>query len=162
MSRVFIGLGSNVGDRLRLISEAVRRLGTVEGIRVTQLAPIIESAPLGGPPQGPYLNTVAELDTALEPRNLLILLKQIERQLGRPAGGPRWGPRPIDLDVLLYGDRIIEEPDLQVPHPRLHERWFVLAPLSQLAPDAVHPVLRQSVADLFHRLPAPAVEPSAP
>ncbi len=156
MHRVFIGLGSNEGDRLRMLSNAVQLLSTAPQVRVTQLAPIVESQPLGGPPQGPYLNTVVELETALEPRPLLALLKTIERQLGRPAKGLRWGPRPIDLDVLLYEERVIDEPDLQVPHPRLHERWFVLEPLVQLAPEAVHPVLRHTIAELRKQLPAPA------
>ena len=118
------------------------------------MATIIETAPVGGPPQDPYLNTVIEVDTSRSPRELLAALKAIERQLGRVASGERWGPRPIDLDVLLYDDRIVEEPDLKIPHERMHERRFVLEPLLQLAPELVHPVLKRSISDLIGSVPA--------
>ena len=149
MSRAFIGIGSNEGDRLKHVSDAVRALGAVSGIRVVQLATIIETEPMGGPPQGPYLNTVVELETALAPEELLRKLKDIEQQLGRQPSAQRWSPRPIDLDLLLYDDRVIESPELCVPHPRLPERRFVLEPLAQLAPEVVHPVLHRSVAALL-------------
>jgi 2-amino-4-hydroxy-6-hydroxymethyldihydropteridine diphosphokinase len=149
MIRVFIGIGSNEGDRLECISRAVRSLAGMPGVRVAQMATIQETEPVGGPPQGPYLNSVVELETDLPPRALLAALQAIERSLGRRPSARRWGPRPIDLDILLYGDRAIEEPGLTIPHPRLAQRRFVLEPLSQLAPDLIHPVLRQSVAALL-------------
>lgn len=149
MSRVFIGVGSNEGDRLEIISSALKALGAAAGIRVVQIAVVSETDPVGGPPQGPYLNTVAEIATSLSPRRLLATLQGIERQLGRILSSERWGPRVIDLDILLYDDRIIQEPDLCVPHPRMHERRFVLEPLSQLAPDLTHPVLHQTIAALL-------------
>lgn len=149
MSRAFIGIGSNQGDRLALISAAIQLLGLAPGCRVVQVATIIETEPVGGPPQGPFLNTVVELDTTLEPRPLLRQLQAIERQLGRVPSAQRWGPRPIDLDLLLHEDRLLNEPDLIVPHPRLHERRFVLEPLVQLAPDFVHPGLKRPIADLL-------------
>ena len=149
MSRVFIGVGSNEGDRLEHISQAVRALGTVQGVRVVQMATIIETKPVGGPPQGPYLNTVIELETRLEPLVLLDVLQMIERWLGRVPSPERWGPRPMDLDLLLYDDRLMDHPRLVLPHPRLHERAFVLEPLAQLAPELIHPVLRQSMAALL-------------
>ena len=152
MSRVFIGVGSNEGERLEHISKAIRALGLTSGIRLVQMATIIETEPVGGPPQGPYLNTVVELETAREPAELLSALQEIERRLGRTPSGQRWTPRPIDLDILLYGDRVIQEPTLCIPHPRMHERRFVLEPLAQLAPEFIHPLLQQPIAVLLERI----------
>jgi 2-amino-4-hydroxy-6-hydroxymethyldihydropteridine diphosphokinase len=154
MNRVFIGIGSNEGDRLEAIFRAVRALADVEGVRVVQMAIITETDPVGGPPQGPYLNTVVEIETGRSPQALLGTLKEIEQRLGRRPSTERWGPRVIDLDLLLYGDRVIEEAELTVPHPRMHERRFVLEPLCQLASDLIHPRLRQPVETLLARLPA--------
>jgi 2-amino-4-hydroxy-6-hydroxymethyldihydropteridine diphosphokinase len=109
----------------------------------------IETDPVGPVPQGRFLNAAATLHTALEARDLLDQLLAIERQRGRTrAREERWGPRTLDLDLLLYGDRIIEEPGLSIPHPRLHERTFVLAPLSQIAPDVVVPTLGRTIREL--------------
>ena len=152
MSRAFIGIGSNEGDRLQAISRAVQFLGATSGMRVTQLATIQETAPVGGPPQGPYLNTIVELQTELPPHELLAALQRIEWLLGRRPSEQRWGPRPMDLDVLLYDDRVSQDPELTLPHPRLHERRFVLEPLAQLAPDLIHPVLREPIRVLLTRL----------
>ena len=154
MSRVFIGVGSNEGDRLQHISRAVKALGAVNGVRVAQMATIIETEAVGGPPQDSYLNTAVELETTLAPKELLRRLKDIERQLGRKPSPQRWSPRPIDLDILLYDDRVIQSPELCVPHPRLHERRFVLEPLAQLAQELVHPVLHRSIAVLLEDLTA--------
>ena len=162
MGRIFVGVGSNEGDRLATISRGVQALGAIAGVRIIQMALVAETTPVGGPPQGPYLNTVVEVDTTIPPRELLQSLKAIERQLGRKPSNVRWAPRPIDLDLLLYGDVIIREPDLEVPHPRMHERRFVLEPLAQLAPDVMHPVLKQSVASLLARLPAAPSPSSGP
>ena len=157
MARVFIGVGSNEGDRLEHISKALQALGAVQGIRLTQMATVIETEPVGGPPQGPYLNTVVEIETALDPHALLTQLQTIERQRGRKPSTERWGPRPIDLDILLYDDRIVNDPALSIPHPRLHHRRFVLEPLAQLAPSTVHPILgytaRDLLATLSHSMP---------
>ena len=152
MSRVFIGIGSNEGERFDSISTAIGLLGAVPGVRVAQMAMIIETEPVGGPPQDPYLNTVVELETSRPPRELLDALQRIERRLGRVPSPQRWSPRPIDLDLLLYDEQVIEEPGLSVPHPRMHERRFVLEPLAQLAPEAVHPLLRRTVASLCANL----------
>jgi 2-amino-4-hydroxy-6-hydroxymethyldihydropteridine diphosphokinase len=151
MSRVFIGIGSNQGDRFMLISQAVKLLSAVGGMQVTRLATIIETEPVGGPPQPPFLNTVVEADTARTPQELLAALKDIERRLGRTSSSVRWAPRPIDLDLLLYDDRIINDADLVIPHPRLHERGFVLEPLAQLSPELIHPVLKEPIAALRDR-----------
>ena len=149
MGRAFLGLGSNEGDRFENISKAVQGLNDTSVIRVTNIAPIIETEPVGGPPQGAFLNTVVEIETALSPRQLLFVLQAIERQLGRVPSKERWAPRPIDLDLLLYNDLVVNEPDLVIPHPRMHERAFVLMPLEQLAPELVHPVLQQSISRLL-------------
>ena len=151
MSRAFIGIGSNEGDRLQHISRAVQRLRDLPGIELEQMATIYDTEPVG-PPQPDYLNTVVSIATTLEPRPLLDRLKAIERDLGRTPSAARWGPRVIDLDLLLYDDRIVHEPDLVIPHPRMHERRFVLQPLAQLAPNLVHPVLNKTIQDLLDSL----------
>ena len=158
MTRVFVGVGSNEGDRLANISTAIRMLSLIPGVHVIQMAAILETAPVGGPPQGLYLNTVVEVDTTLAPRDFLSTLQGIERRLGRLPAQERWSPRPMDLDLLLYGDVVINEQDLIVPHPRLHEREFVLHPMAQLAPEVIHPTLGQSIAHLLQEiLSQPAV-----
>ena len=153
MSCVFIGIGSNEGDRLEHVSRAIQRLSHTPGMQVSRMATIYDTEPVG-PPQPEYLNTVIELDTALSPHQLLETLKLLERQLGRVPSAQRWGPRVIDLDILLYDDRVLSEPALIIPHPRLHERRFVLEPLAQLAPKLIHPVLKQTIAELLAALPA--------
>ena len=161
MSRVFIGLGSNEGDRLAELSRAIEALAQTPGIRVAQLAPIYETEPIGGPPQSEFLNTVVELETELPPHELLAALKAIECRAGRRPSGERWGPRVLDLDILLYDDRILNSEALTIPHLRMHQRWFVLEPLAQLAPELRHPVLRQTIAELLEQLPRPAEDPVA-
>jgi 2-amino-4-hydroxy-6-hydroxymethyldihydropteridine diphosphokinase len=128
MTLAYVGLGSNLGDREALIREAAAAIGAV------RLSPIVESEPWGLEDQPRFLNAVAELETELAPRKLLALLLDVERRLGRDRSGPRWGPRTIDLDLLVYGRERLREPDLEIPHPRLHERAFVLEPLAALVP----------------------------
>ncbi|RMH29930.1 MAG: 2-amino-4-hydroxy-6-hydroxymethyldihydropteridine diphosphokinase [Planctomycetota bacterium] len=130
-----IGIGSNLGHRHATIHAAVRDLARVPGVRVRRLSPIIETDPVGPPEQGPYLNAVVLVQPALEPRALLDAMLTIERSHGRDrAREQRWGPRTLDLDLLTFGDRIIDEPGLTVPHPRIAERAFVLRPLEFVAP----------------------------
>lgn len=162
MPRVFIGIGSNEGDRLTMISQAIRSLSSTRGVRLVQMATIRETDPVGGPPQDHYLNTVIEIETALEPPALLRTLQGIEHALGRRRQVERWGPRPIDLDLLLYDDRVLRDPSLTVPHPRMHERRFVLEPLAELAPAFVHPVIKRDIAVLLHELPAAHDAPAPP
>jgi 2-amino-4-hydroxy-6-hydroxymethyldihydropteridine diphosphokinase len=124
-------------------------LSLVSGVHVVQMAAILETAPVGGPPQGLYLNTVVEVETTRSPRDLLTISQGIERRLGRLPAQERWSPRPIDLDLLLYGDTVINEQDFIVPHPRLHERLFVLEPLMEINPDFIHPILKKSANEIY-------------
>ena len=136
MPRAAIGLGSNVGDRARHISDAVGALAaTGSSLRVSSL---YETAPVGGPEQGPYVNAVATFDTELTARELLDRCREIEREHGRERR-ERWGPRTLDLDVLLFGDEATADDDLTVPHPRMTERRFVIEPLLEVWPDATLP-----------------------
>lgn len=149
----FIGVGSNLGDRKKIIENARRILLQSHGIRFLRSAPLYETEPVGGPPQALYLNTVWEVETSLEAKALLQRLLQVEFELGRNRK-ERNEPRAIDLDLLFFDDEVIEEPDLIVPHPRLHERWFVLKPLWDLRADFVHPVFKKSVCELLDQVNA--------
>ena len=127
----YVGIGSNLGDRLENLRSAVRGLSGTPDVRVVRTSSVYETAPVGGPEQGDFLNAVVEISTELEPRALLEALQRIENELGR-VRAERNGPRTIDLDLLLYGDEEIDEPDLTVPHPRMLERAFVVVPLTEL------------------------------
>jgi 2-amino-4-hydroxy-6-hydroxymethyldihydropteridine diphosphokinase len=131
----YVALGSNLGDRERTLRDAVAALGAEDGVEVSAVSTLIETDPVGFVDQPRFLNGVAALDTTLGARELLTLLLEVERRFGRSREGvPAQGPRTLDLDLLLYGDLVLDEPGLQVPHPRLHERPFVLEPLAELAP----------------------------
>jgi len=156
LRRAYIGLGSNLGDRAGAIARALLALGATSGVRLISVSRLVETEAVGGPPGQPsYLNAVAAIDTEVEARPLLVRLKEIERDLGREPGGVRWGPRRIDLDLLVLGEQIVREPDLEVPHPRIAERRFVLEPLAELDPALTIPGLGKTVAELRNAL-APA------
>jgi 2-amino-4-hydroxy-6-hydroxymethyldihydropteridine diphosphokinase len=148
----YIALGSNLGDRRASIEGALTALAEAPGIRLVRTSSIIETAPVGGPGgQGAYLNGVVEVRTSLSAEELLDALQLIENRFGRERS-VRWGPRTLDLDLLLYDDAVIESQRLAVPHPRMHERRFVLEPLCDIAPDVVHPVLGCTARELLERL----------
>jgi len=136
--RAYVGIGSNLGDRLAHLRAAVHGLGAATSVSVVAVSAVYETAPVGGPPQRDYLNAVVALDTTLSPRGLLDLAQALERDAHR-VRGERFGPRTLDVDVLLVGEERVDEHDLEVPHPRLYERGFVLAPLRDLDPDAAGP-----------------------
>lgn len=160
MSRAFVSLGSNLGDREAHLQRALRAIGATAGIQQLEVSRIYETDPVGPLPQGPYLNAVVEIETELEPRALLERLLQIEAEEGRIRRGVRGEARTLDLDLLLFDDRCIEDDALVVPHPRMHERGFVLEPLCELAPQWVHPRSGQTVAELAARVRDPeAVRP---
>ena len=144
--RVFLGLGSNLGDRQGRLRAALAGLPDVVAI-----SPVYESEPVGGPPQGPFLNAVVELDTDRPPRELLQLARELEEKAGRTRI-ERFGPRTLDVDILLIGRLAIDEPDLVVPPPRMWQRRFVVAPLADLAPDLVPAGALEASQGTVHRL----------
>ncbi len=134
MTRAYVGLGSNLGDREATIRRALEALGAEPEIEVVAVATLRETDPVGYLDQPRFLNAAAAIETELSPRALLERLLAVERALGRTREGPRMGPRTIDLDLLVHGDAVLDEPELHLPHPRLHERRFVLEPLAEIAP----------------------------
>ena len=139
MTCAYVGLGANLGDRAETIRAAVGALGAEDGVEVVAVSTLRETEPVGVGEQPPYLNGAAELETALTAPELLDRLLAVERRFGRVRIPGEHGPRTLDLDLLLYGDEVLDEPGLTVPHPRLHERRFVLEPLAELAPALVVP-----------------------
>ena len=152
----YVALGSNLGDRDAHLAAALTALRATPGVQVAAVSAIYETDPVGPPPQGPYLNAAAELQTTLAAPALLAQLQRIEAAAGRTRGPERHAARTLDLDLLFFGAWKIEEPGLSVPHPRLHERAFVLEPLCEIAPDFVHPVLNHPVESLARRVRDPA------
>jgi 2-amino-4-hydroxy-6-hydroxymethyldihydropteridine diphosphokinase len=152
MRRVFVGLGSNLGDREFLIRKAVAALRDLPHTNVIQVSSLYDTEPVGETEQPPFLNAVAWIETELPPRELLWRMLLIERQMGR-VRAKRWGPRPIDLDLLFYDEEEIEEPDLVVPHPEAAHRAFVLYPLLELSPGFQHPATGETIRKMIQKLP---------
>ena len=150
--QAYIGIGSNLGDRLGHCRAALERLARLPDTMLTRVSPFMESEPQEGVEGGPFLNAVAEIATRLSPRQLLDHLQDIETVLGRPVDHKPRSLRSLDLDILLYGDLVTSEPDLVIPHPRMAHRRFVLAPLVAIAPGACHPLLGVTAQELLRRL----------
>lgn len=151
MSTIYIGIGSNLGNREENCDKAVSLLKD-NGIKVTQFSSMIETEPWGLEGQPKFINMAVEAETVLSPQKLLKLLKGIESEIGREES-ERWGPRVIDLDILLYDDLILKTSELEIPHPHISERDFVLKPLSEIAPEMIHPVLKKSISELLLQYP---------
>ena len=147
----YIGFGSNIGDRLAHIQNAIHALSKTEEITLQKISSVYNTDPVGYEAQAEFLNGVAAIQTSLPPLSLLHTLKNIETAIGR-RHRIRWGPREIDLDILIYGDLCLQTEKLVIPHPEMHRRRFVLAPLAEIAPDLVHPVFQETVQTLLERL----------
>jgi len=151
MPLAYIGFGSNIGDRLTHIQNAIHALSKTEGITLQKISSVYKTAPVGYEAQAEFLNGVAAIQTSLSPFSLLHTLKDIETEVGRQHR-IRWGPREIDLDILIYGDLCLQTEKLVIPHPEMHLRGFVLVPLAEIAPDVVHPIFQETVQTLLERL----------
>ena len=151
MKKAFIGIGSNLGDRRKNCSEAVKRLKEIRGCEFLGCSRWYLTSPVGVRDQDWFVNGVARLDAEISARELLSRLRSIETDMGR-VRNEKWGPRVIDLDLLLYGEDIIRESDLEVPHPQMHLRRFVLVPLAELDPDVIHPILANTASQMLSGL----------
>lgn len=149
----YLGLGGNLGDRLAALTEALALLDATLGMRMLSCSSVYETEPWGVVDQPAFLNLAAGFETTLSPSDLLAVCKQVESQVGRTKSY-RWGPRRIDVDILLYGDAVVNSvtPDLRIPHLRLHQRAFVLIPLAEIAPDAVVPGLNERMLQLLSKV----------
>lgn len=157
MACVYVGIGTNLGNRRAMLAMARGHMAAMPKTKLIGWSKVYETVPVGPVPQGQFLNAAAQLDTQLSPEILLDQLASIEQQSGRSAEDQRvkWGPRILDIDILLYDDLVISTDKLVIPHPLMHERWFVLQPMADLAPQVVHPVLEITIEQLLK-----SVEPS--
>jgi len=152
VGEVYIGLGGNLGDPLQAIKEALARIEESQAGRVVRVSSFYRTEPVGIKEQPWFVNAAAQVETGLAPAEFRKALARIENDMGRPEQRTKDGPRIIDLDVLLWDEEIIKGPGLEVPHPRLHDRKFVLAPLAEIAPDIKHPGLQKTVKELEEKL----------
>jgi 2-amino-4-hydroxy-6-hydroxymethyldihydropteridine diphosphokinase len=152
---VYVAVGANLGDREAAFASVIRSIEAESELLLLAASPVFETDPIGPAGQGAYLNAALRLRSWLSPTGLLATLQGIERALGRErgAGAERWGPRTIDLDILFYGERCIEMPQLVVPHPRAHERAFVMRPMAELDPHLIHPRLGVTIAEIARTRP---------
>jgi len=148
---VYVGIGTNLGKKKENIEKAVRMLKKVKGIDVILSSPMYKTRAYGNKKQPEFLNGVLKISTSFEPRVLLERLKSVEKDMGR-LEEERWGPRIIDLDILFYGNEIIKKSRLTIPHPDLHNRWFVLKPMNDIAPEFEHPVKKKTIGKLLEEL----------
>jgi 2-amino-4-hydroxy-6-hydroxymethyldihydropteridine diphosphokinase len=147
MPIAYVGFGSNIGDKAGNIHRALDILSQIDSIKVTKVSSFYETEPIGYEDQDWFINAVVQIETILTPEELLSAFKKVEQIMGR-KNMIRWGPREIDLDLLMYDQLCFESPGLVIPHPRLHERAFVLIPLAEIAPDLVHPIQKKTIAEL--------------
>lgn len=156
---IFVGLGANLGDRIATLRRAIEMMDRIPATRCLRVSSFYETAPVGGVPQGAYVNAVCRVESELVPAAFLRVLDAIETALGRDRSREvRWGPRAIDLDVLFWGSARLSGEGLAIPHPRAHERAFVLVPMAELDPAFVHPSLGRTVADLLAAVGRAGVE----
>jgi 2-amino-4-hydroxy-6-hydroxymethyldihydropteridine diphosphokinase len=148
MATVYLSLGSNLGDRVQNLKEAIKRIESSDKISIKKISSVYETEPVGYENQPRFLNLALQAETILDPQPLLEQLLSIEEQMGRKRG-EKWGPRNIDVDILLYDDLVMESDQLIIPHPRMHQRRFVLVPLAQIAPKLLHPLLKKNVRELL-------------
>ena len=144
----YVGLGSNIENRLEYLKKATREIDNNENCKVIKLSSIYESKPFGEKNQANFLNAVAKIETNLSPQEFFRLIKKIERKLGRKETY-KWGPREIDIDLLFYNDIVFSDENLTVPHPGISQRDFVITPLMEIAPMLFHPVLKQKISDIY-------------
>jgi 2-amino-4-hydroxy-6-hydroxymethyldihydropteridine diphosphokinase len=149
MATVYIGIGSNIGDKKANCEEAVARLCGISNIFVTAQSTLYPTRPVGGPPQEEYMNGVVKIETDILPKKLLDTVKGIEEDMGRSSDEERNGPRIIDLDLLMYGDIRMDTDKLKLPHPRMHERYFVLKGLANMASGVIHPTTSKTIEELY-------------
>jgi len=159
MAIAYIGIGSNLGNRQENCLRAIELLQK-KGIIVTKRSSLYKTEPWGVKDQPRFINMAIEIDTSLEPKELLKILKNIEKELGREKSS-KWGPRIIDLDILLFDDIILNEDNLKIPHPLMQERDFVLRPLCEIAPDIYHPLLKLSMYELMQKIHRKSQEPQS-
>lgn len=151
MIPVYLGLGSNMGNRKKNLRTACGHIIAIQGILPVRCSQFYKTAPVGGPPQPVFLNAVFGIKTTLSPHQLLERFQPIETLMGRTRT-VKWGPRTIDIDILLYGDKIVDDDRLTIPHPLMHTRLFVLEPLVEIAPNVVHPRLKKTILQLYQEL----------
>ena len=148
MPSVYLSLGSNLGDRVKNLKEAIKRMEESGKVSIKKISSVYETEPVGYENQPRFLNLVLQTQTSLDPHPLLEQLLSIEEQMGRKREG-KWGPRNIDIDILFYDDLMVNSVELTIPHPRMHERRFILVPLAQIAPKLLHPFLKKNVTELL-------------
>lgn len=156
MSIAYLGLGSNIGDRVGYIQQAINLLVLSGNVSVVRSSAFYETEPWGNKGQNWFVNAAVEIKTKLPPQELLKLCLETEKQMGRERkSGEQWGPRCIDIDILLYDDEIVNDANLKIPHKYMHERAFVLVPLLELIPDYIHPVFDKTLMDLYDEIENP-------